>query len=176
MFLLHADTILDPDSHASESGRPPIRVRDVDPAENAKASVQPRAVEYTTFETLTVQRSRIDQPATGACAIGPAYRERRDRCSGLGDGGRVFRVPKQTHTSLALDVLLIVTVQMIEECTYVARHIETEPRQAILERCFCDLVDLVEGVRGVGAAEGYAGSLGGEDGVVEVFLGSGEGA
>lgn len=67
-------------------------------------------------------------------------------------------------------------VTMMEECTYVAGHIETEPRQAILERCFCDLVDLVEGVRGVGAAEGYASSLGGEDGVVEVFLGSGEGA
>lgn len=95
MFLLHADTILDPDSHASESGWPPIRVRDVDPTEIANASVQPRAVEYTIFETLTVRRSRIDQPVTGACAIGPAYRGRRDRCSGLGDGGRVFRAPKQ---------------------------------------------------------------------------------
>lgn len=93
MFLLHADTILDPDSHASESGRPPIRVRDVDPAGNT--SVQLRAIEQSMFEILTVQRSRIDQPATGACAIGRAYHGRRDRCSGLGDGGRVFRAPKQ---------------------------------------------------------------------------------
>lgn len=31
MFLLHANTILDPDSHAPESGRPSIRIRDIDP-------------------------------------------------------------------------------------------------------------------------------------------------
>lgn len=54
--------------------------------------------------------------------------------------------------------------------TYFPRHIEPQAHQAILERFFRNLMDLVEGIRGRGAAERDAGSLGGEDGIVEVFL------
>ena len=55
-----------------------------------------------------------------------------------------------------------------------AGHIEAELGQAVLEAVLCDFMELVEGDVGGGATERDAGTLGGEDGVVEVALGVGE--
>ena len=71
-----------------------------------------------------------------------------------------------------MDIKPDIVAQVMREQGFdrLAGHIEAELGQAVLEAVLCDFMELVEGDVGGGAAERDAGTLGGEDGVVEVAL------
>ena len=65
-----------------------------------------------------------------------------------------------------------IMAQMVrqERLDRLARHVEAQLRETVLEAVLCDLVQLVQRDAGRGAAERDAGALRGEDGAVQVFL------
>ena len=71
-----------------------------------------------------------------------------------------------------------VVAEMVRKQSFdrLARHIESQLGKAVLKAIFGNFVEFVEGDASGCAAESDTGTLGGEDGVVEVALGGGEGA